>query len=157
MPERALFGTTSSVHVPHNMIYCARSSDMTCACSRAYIRFACGDDELPVPSPTYLLLNTYEDEVIDGPPIHHLDLYRLSKASSELRLDIPSLLATGSALFEWPDRLRTAPDRHVEMHMYPLRPVCSCHVPQNRILRTFNFPTLCRLHLRTCATKTGVG
>ena len=78
---------------------------------------------MPVPSPTYLLLNTYDEELIDGPPIHHLDLYRLSESSGEMRLDIPQLLATGTALFEWPERLSTMPKQYLEVHMYPLRPV----------------------------------
>lgn len=78
---------------------------------------------MPVPSPTYLLLNTYDEELLDGPPIHHLDLYRLSESSGEMRLDIPQLLATGTALFEWPERLSTIPKNYLEVHMYPLRPV----------------------------------
>ena len=35
---------------------------LVCVPSRAFIRWACADDELPVPSPTYLLQNTYENE-----------------------------------------------------------------------------------------------
>eukprot|EP00892_Ulva_mutabilis_P008002 jgi/Ulvmu1/5574/UM023_0111.1 len=88
---------------------------------RAFVRFACGDDEMPVPSPTYLLLNTYDEEVMDGPPIHHLDLYRLTDPASQLRLDIFALLQSGTALVEWPERLSTQPDAYINMQIHPLR------------------------------------
>ena len=35
--------------------------DFLCQCSRAYIRALAQDEELPVPSPTYLLQNTYDE------------------------------------------------------------------------------------------------
>jgi tRNA A37 threonylcarbamoyladenosine biosynthesis protein TsaE len=99
------------------------------AFSRAFVRAAAGDPYLPVPSPTFLLLNTYEvgggaegeDEGASGnsnsnnphntipPPIHHFDLYRLDPAKTSpaelVRLDIPGALASGVALVEWPERL----------------------------------------------------
>ena len=34
---------------------------MQLICSRGFIRFAAEDDELPVPSPTYLLQQIYDD------------------------------------------------------------------------------------------------
>lgn len=98
------------------------------AFSRAFVRAAAGDPYLPVPSPTFLLLNTYEvggGGPSDGnsggngtndnnsppaaPPIHHFDLYRLDPAKTSpaelVRLDIPGALASGVALVEWPERL----------------------------------------------------
>lgn len=78
---------------------------------------------MPVPSPTYVLLNTYDEEIVDGPAIHHLDLYRLQKSSSQSRLDIPSLLMSGTALLEWPERLSELPGTYIDMRIYPLRTV----------------------------------
>ena len=40
-----------------------------------------------------------------GPPIHHLDLYRLKDASEAGRLDLGTLLQSGVAMIEWPERL----------------------------------------------------
>jgi tRNA A37 threonylcarbamoyladenosine biosynthesis protein TsaE len=79
------------------------------SCSRAYIRYACDDEELAVPSPTYTLLNTYEDEIVEGPPIHHLDLYRLNSTAGQHRLQLQELWLTGATLIEWPERLRDKP------------------------------------------------
>lgn len=52
------------------------------AFARAFVRSAAQDEELPVPSPTFLLHNVYDDSVINdrGPTIHHFDLYRLGGA-----------------------------------------------------------------------------
>lgn len=92
-------------------------------CSRAFIRFACGDEQMPVPSPTYVLLNTYDEEILEGSPIHHIDLYRISEPESQIRLDMPSLLAAGTALLEWPERLCKRPETHVNMQIHTLRAV----------------------------------
>jgi hypothetical protein len=51
------------------------------AWARGFIRAAVGDPDLPVPSPTYLLHNVYEE--VDGPPVHHFDLYRLAGAGGD--------------------------------------------------------------------------
>jgi tRNA threonylcarbamoyladenosine biosynthesis protein TsaE len=97
------------------------------AWARAFVRAAAGDPDLPVPSPTYLLHNVY-DEVCEGegggegarpplPPIHHFDLYRLAGAGRDAQ-DAPGLAAfdiertglgdalqRGVSLIEWADRL----------------------------------------------------
>ncbi|NJR42081.1 MAG: hypothetical protein HC767_04950 [Akkermansiaceae bacterium] len=78
-------------------------------CSRSYIRYACDDEELAVPSPTYTLLNTYEEEIVDGLPIHHLDLYRLNCAAGQYRLQLHELWHSGATLIEWPERLEDKP------------------------------------------------
>ena len=82
------------------------------ACSRAYIRYACDDEELAVPSPTYTLLNTYKEEILEGPPIHHLDMYRLNSTVGQHRLQLPELWLSGATLIEWPERLAQKPEAH---------------------------------------------
>eukprot|EP00884_Botryococcus_braunii_P004690 jgi/Botrbrau1/14221/Bobra.0254s0010.1 len=91
------------------------------AFSRAFIRAAAGDPDLPVASPTYLLQNIYDET--DGPPIHHFDLYRLSGGVGLERLDLSLSLATAVSLFEWPDRLSAAtPASRLDLH-FSLLPV----------------------------------
>jgi len=56
----------------------------------------------PVRSPTYTLIEPYEDLV---PPIHHLDLYRLGDPEELDYLGLRDLLGGESLLLvEWPER-----------------------------------------------------
>jgi tRNA A37 threonylcarbamoyladenosine biosynthesis protein TsaE len=55
------------------------------------------------------LLNTYAEEVVEGSPIHHLDLYRLNSAAEQHRLQLHDLWLTGATLIEWPERLGDKP------------------------------------------------
>jgi hypothetical protein len=102
-------------------------------CSRSYIRHACGDDTLPVPSPTYLLLNSYEDDVLEDPPVHHIDLYRLGQQPNTGRLGLPLLFDSGACLIEWPSRLQERPARAVDVKISVLTRVrsvlCPTYVP----------------------------
>ncbi|GLI61475.1 hypothetical protein VaNZ11_003872 [Volvox africanus] len=75
--------------------------------SRAFIRAVAEDDFLPVPSPTFLLQNTYDEH--QGPPIHHFDFYRLSSLQDFNRLDLEGSLAHAVCLMEWPERLPSLP------------------------------------------------
>lgn len=72
------------------------------ALARAAIRTALGDPLAEVPSPTFTLLQTYEN----GHPgrIDHLDLYRLSDPSELDELGFEEGLQEGVALVEWPQR-----------------------------------------------------
>ncbi|CAK0784941.1 hypothetical protein CVIRNUC_008146 [Coccomyxa viridis] len=84
--------------------------------SRAFIRARAQDDDLSVPSPTYLLQNTYDQ--LEGPPVHHFDLYRLSGQDDLGRLDFGSALSTGICLIEWPERLKEqAPAERLNMYI----------------------------------------
>jgi len=75
------------------------------ALSRGFIQTALGDFDLQVTSPTYLLSNSYR--TLDGPNIHHMDLYRLTgTTTSELRpLNLQYVFENCVALMEWPERL----------------------------------------------------
>lgn len=55
-----------------------------------------------VPSPTYTLVQTYED---DAAEIWHADLYRLTHPDEVLELGLTEAFATAICLVEWPDRL----------------------------------------------------
>lgn len=57
-----------------------------------------------------------------GPPIHHLDLYRLPDAASMQRLDLPQSFAAAVVLMEWPERLEAAqlPASRVDVHIEAL-------------------------------------
>lgn len=91
-----------------------------CCCSREFIRFALDDEEMEVPSPTFLLHNMYSG-MNDGPPmIHHYDLYRLldENYSGVERLDFENTVRSGVCLVEWPqvlEPLGLVPDERVEL------------------------------------------
>jgi tRNA threonylcarbamoyladenosine biosynthesis protein TsaE len=68
--------------------------------ARAFIR-ARGAIE-PVPSPTFTLVQVYEQ---GGVPIWHIDGYRLRDPEEAWELDIEDAFLDGISLIEWPERL----------------------------------------------------
>lgn len=97
---------------------------------RGMVRELLGDSQHHVPSPTYLLVNSYTipPYKIRGNPnlpheLHHFDLYRMPDATHRSReealqsfapLGYPELCIDNICIFEWPDRLGTAiPEQYV--------------------------------------------
>lgn len=74
------------------------------AFARALIRARLGRME-DVPSPTFTLVQTYEDAAAD---IWHCDLYRLTHPEEALELGLDEAFETAICLIEWPDRLGDA-------------------------------------------------
>lgn len=64
---------------------------------------------VPVPSPTFTLVNEYP-ATADRPALHHLDLYRLDGPDDLDSIGFDDLIATGAGivLVEWPERLGPA-------------------------------------------------
>jgi tRNA threonylcarbamoyladenosine biosynthesis protein TsaE len=58
-----------------------------------------------VPSPTFTLVQTYDDGQTE---IWHADLYRLSLADEVLELGLEDAFGSSICLVEWPDRLGAA-------------------------------------------------
>lgn len=56
-----------------------------------------------VSSPTFIIVNVYRDA--DQKQLFHMDAYRLDSAHEAEELDIDSMLAQGSVLIEWPERM----------------------------------------------------
>lgn len=75
------------------------------AFARAFVRARLGADE-DVPSPTFTLVQTYENASSSG-PIFHFDLYRITEPEDALELGFEEALAHGVTLIEWPERLGT--------------------------------------------------
>jgi len=75
----------------------------SCRASRALVRAACEDEELAVPSPTFLLLQAYDTAA--GLPLRHYDLYRLRGPDALGPLDLPAAFEGALSLVEWPERL----------------------------------------------------
>lgn len=71
------------------------------AFARAVIRTRLGRME-DVPSPTFTLVQTYEDKAGE---IWHCDLYRLTHPDEALELGLDEAFETAICLIEWPDRL----------------------------------------------------
>jgi tRNA threonylcarbamoyladenosine biosynthesis protein TsaE len=74
------------------------------AFARALIRARLGRME-EVPSPTFTLVQTYEDDAAD---LWHCDLYRLTDPDEALELGLDAAFEAAICLVEWPDRLGVA-------------------------------------------------
>ena len=82
--------------------------------SRAIIRARLGRME-DVPSPTFTLVQTYDDPAGD---IWHADLYRLSHPDDVLELGLYDAFDTAICLIEWPDRLGShAPPTAIDLRL----------------------------------------
>lgn len=66
----------------------------------------------PVSSPTFIIVNVYR-RPNDG-RLFHMDAYRLDSAPEAAELDMEGMLAQGSLLVEWPERIqRILPDERI--------------------------------------------
>jgi len=80
--------------------------------ARGCVRAAVGDATLDVPSPTFLLDNTYVGRA--GVLVHHMDMYRLGGGAAAERLDLPRVFASEVAIIEWPQYVAAAlPQEHL--------------------------------------------
>lgn len=70
--------------------------------ARAFIRARLNAPHEDVPSPTFTLVQTYEDPEGD---IWHCDLYRLGGPADVIELGLDEAFETAICLIEWPDRL----------------------------------------------------
>ncbi|KAG7401762.1 hypothetical protein PHYBOEH_011051 [Phytophthora boehmeriae] len=73
--------------------------------ARGFIRAHTDKEQLVVTSPTYLLVNTY-DEAADLPVVYHVDLYRLDAVTEQdaAALGLAQAFENGITLVEWPER-----------------------------------------------------
>jgi tRNA threonylcarbamoyladenosine biosynthesis protein TsaE len=69
--------------------------------ARAFLRAACGDPVLEVPSPTFTLVQSYDTRI---GTVHHFDLWRLDGPGGLAELGWEEA-GDGIVLVEWPDRL----------------------------------------------------
>lgn len=70
--------------------------------ARAFIR-ARGLEAAEVPSPTFMLVEVYDEEA--AIPVWHFDLYRIASPEEIRELGLEEALAEGICLIEWPERL----------------------------------------------------
>lgn len=70
--------------------------------ARAVLRTMADDPWLEVPSPTFTLVQAYDQLRV---PVAHLDLYRVESAGEIDELGLDDAQETGAVLVEWPDRL----------------------------------------------------
>ncbi|MEM6712409.1 MAG: tRNA (adenosine(37)-N6)-threonylcarbamoyltransferase complex ATPase subunit type 1 TsaE [Pseudomonadota bacterium] len=69
--------------------------------ARGFIRALACDPRLEVPSPTYTLVQAYEET---SPPVLHADLYRLGDPSEVVELGLSDPGDRSIRLIEWPDK-----------------------------------------------------
>ena len=69
--------------------------------ARAMIRHLAGDPTIPVPSPTFTLMQIYD---LPRCPVVHADLYRLDSPGELAELGFDDLPDGAVVLLEWPDR-----------------------------------------------------
>jgi len=58
----------------------------------------------PVSSPTFIIVNIYRRP--DAGKLYHMDAYRLDSAPEAAEVDLDEMLAQGSLLIEWPERIQ---------------------------------------------------
>ena len=58
----------------------------------------------PVTSPTFIIVNVYRRP--DDGQLFHMDAYRLESTPEAAELDLDEMLAQGSLLVEWPERIQ---------------------------------------------------
>ena len=58
----------------------------------------------PVTSPTFIIVNIYRRS--EEGQLFHMDAYRLDSAPEAAELDLDEMLAQGSLLVEWPERIQ---------------------------------------------------
>ncbi|MFH5775139.1 tRNA (adenosine(37)-N6)-threonylcarbamoyltransferase complex ATPase subunit type 1 TsaE [Paracoccus sp. NGMCC 1.201697] len=76
--------------------------------ARAFIRARQGEMAEDVPSPTFTLVQTYEDPM--GTEIWHADLYRLTHPDELAELGLDEAMRDAVVLIEWPDHGGPLPD-----------------------------------------------
>lgn len=76
--------------------------------ARAFIRARQGEAAEDVPSPTFTLVQTYDDPM--GTEIWHADLYRLTDPSELDELGLDEAQGKAICLIEWPERMEALPE-----------------------------------------------
>ena len=94
------------------LLYGGYGSGKTCF-AQGFIKAWLGaPDDLHVASPSYLIDNTYPDELgtsmQPGVTVHHMDLWRLPEGKVGQLVDLPHVFAECVSLIEWPERLLEA-------------------------------------------------
>lgn len=73
--------------------------------ARSLIRALCQDPQMDVPSPTFTLMQIYDDPASPSPcPIVHADLYRITHADELLQLGWDDACDGSAVLVEWAER-----------------------------------------------------
>lgn len=70
--------------------------------ARAFIRALAGGAEFDVPSPTFTLVQTYDETRV---PVAHADLYRIGSAQELDELGFDDLIRTHVLAVEWPEKM----------------------------------------------------
>ena len=82
------------------------------ALARAFIRARLGEDT-DVPSPTFTLVQTYDDTAVE---LWHADLYRLSDPQEVVELGLTDAMVDQICLIEWPELLEDmAPEESLDI------------------------------------------
>lgn len=70
--------------------------------ARGFMRALAGDDELTVPSPTFTLMQPYDETRL---AVAHVDAYRMESPDELFALDLDDYFEQGVVLMEWPEKV----------------------------------------------------
>lgn len=82
--------------------------------ARAMVRTVLGAPGAEVPSPTYTLVNVYEDGRV---PVWHADLYRLGDVDELAEIGLEDALGDAMVIVEWPERWPDLPARRLDISL----------------------------------------
>jgi tRNA threonylcarbamoyl adenosine modification protein YjeE len=83
--------------------------------ARAVILALLGREHEDIPSPTFALMQTYEDGRL---PLAHIDCYRMVGADELHEIGLDDMLTRGAALIEWAERVESAlPSQRLEISL----------------------------------------
>ncbi len=85
--------------------------------ARSIIRTLSGDSDLDVPSPTFTLVQIYDEQNAPA-PIWHFDLYRLEDTEEIYETGWEDALGEAILIIEWPERLGSLkPSHSIDVHI----------------------------------------
>lgn len=95
--------------------------------ARALIRTLIHDKTADIPSPTFTLVQIYENEIA---PIYHFDCYRLEDPEEIYEIGWEEALDGGISIIEWPSRIEPfLPRRRLDITLAPLH-----NNPEHRLI-----------------------
>lgn len=85
--------------------------------ARGFIRALANQDDLAVPSPTFTLMQPYDETRL---PVAHVDAYRMEGADELYALHLEDMFDHGVVLMEWPEKVAESVPEQEPPYRYPM-------------------------------------